>query len=510
MTNEVELKLRINKSDIPALKHHLASFASTRNDVQISAPVTRKTLSVYYDTPYLSLFDHGLSLRLRHANRKWTQTIKDAGNTVSGLHQRLEFEWEVKGGKLDFSKITDPTYQAFFNNNSLRDALVPLFSTDIRRTTWYLTFKTNDKIELVLDVGELIADVNREPICEIELELKNGNKGRLFELALALQAHFPLWIENISKAQRAYAYFRSQAPVVFNAKPIKLDGKALAIDSLKQIVLACLVQLQGNQDMVLHGHDIEGVHQMRVALRRLRAALKIFSQILDKQNTEKIYDDLIWITNTLGNARDLDVFTTQTLPPVMAQMPNQPSLALLAKRAQQARKSTYANIREAITSQRYQHLLLTLASWVENQDLQNKKNIKLTLAEVAEPMLNKRYAQLQKSSNKIKKASPEERHRTRIAAKKLRYLAEFFASLYPTKKTRPFIKSLSELQDQLGMMNDISVTSNLIERLIKEKPSKELLTAKHLLDGWNARSLVPYVKEAKTTWKELLKQKPFW
>ncbi|HSR02393.1 MAG TPA: CYTH domain-containing protein, partial [Methylophilaceae bacterium] len=78
MTNEVELKLRINKSDIPALKHQLASFASTRNDVQISAPATRKTLSVYYDTPYLSLFDHGLSLRLRHANRKWTQTIKDA------------------------------------------------------------------------------------------------------------------------------------------------------------------------------------------------------------------------------------------------------------------------------------------------------------------------------------------------------------------------------------------------------------------------------------------------
>ncbi|HSR01436.1 MAG TPA: CHAD domain-containing protein, partial [Methylophilaceae bacterium] len=354
------------------------------------------------------------------------------------------------------------------------------------------------------------ADVNRKPICEIELELKNGNKGRLFELALALQAHLPLWIENISKAQRAYTYFRSQPPVIFNAKPIKLDGKALASDSFKKILLACLVQLQGNQDMVLHGHDIEGVHQMRIALRRLRAALKIFSQILDKQNTEKIYDDLIWITNTLGNARDLDIFTTQTMPPVIEQMPNQPSLAFLAKRAQQARKSTYAHLREAISSQRYQHLLLTLASWVENQDLQNKKNIKLTLAEVAEPMLNKLYTQLRKSSNKIKKSSAEERHRTRIAAKNLRYLAEFFASMYPAKKARPFIKSLSEVQDQLGMMNDISVTSNLIEKLVQEKPSKELLTAQHLLDGWNARSLVPYVKEVKTTWKAFLKQKPFW
>lgn len=113
MTNEVELKLRINQSDIPKLKRQLASFASTRSDVQISNPVTQKTLSIYYDTPYLTLFDHGLSFRLRHARRKWTQTIKDAGSALSGLHQRLELEWDVKDGKLDFSKITDPAYLDF-------------------------------------------------------------------------------------------------------------------------------------------------------------------------------------------------------------------------------------------------------------------------------------------------------------------------------------------------------------------------------------------------------------
>ncbi len=329
MSNEVELKLRINKSDIPSLKRQLASIAATRNDVQINAPVTHKTLSIYYDTPYLSLFDHALSLRLRYAARKWTQTIKDAGSALSGLHQRLELEWDVKDGKLDFSKITDAAYVDFFNNASLRNALVPLFSTDIRRTTWHLSYENSDQIELVLDIGELIADTHREPICEIELELKHGNKGRLFELALQLQAHFPLTIENISKAQRAYAYYRSQPPTVLKAEPIKLRSKDSANDTLKRIVQACLIQLQGNQDMVLHGHDIEGVHQMRVALRRLRSALKLFNQILHQQIAENILQDLIWITNTLGTARDIDVFISQTLPPIMAQMPNQSSLVLL-------------------------------------------------------------------------------------------------------------------------------------------------------------------------------------
>ncbi|MFV1922843.1 MAG: CHAD domain-containing protein [Methylotenera sp.] len=510
MTNEVELKLRINKSDIPVLKRQLASFASTRNDVQVSTPVTRKTLSIYYDTPYLSLFDHGLSLRLRHVDRKWTQTIKDAGSALSGLHQRLELEWDVKDGKLDFSKITDPAYLDFFNNASLRNALIPLFSTDIRRTLWHLSYENNDKIELVLDIGELIADRQREPICEIELELKNGNKGRLFELALTLQAHFPLWIENISKAQRAYAYFRSQPPKLIKATQIKLSSKASADTSLKQIVETCLMQLQGNQDMVLHGHDIEGVHQMRIAIRRLRAALKIFNQTLHRENTEAIIRELAWISNTLGNARDLDVFITQTLPPIMAQMPNQSSLTLLAKKAKQAKKVAYVNVREAISSQRYQHLLLTLGCWLENQDNQNNKIRKLTIGEIAQPMLTKRYDQLKKSGKRLKQDSTEQRHRTRITAKKLRYLAEFFASLYSVKKTGPFIKGLCQLQDQLGIMNDINVTSSLLEELLGEKPSRELMTAKHIIDGWNAHCLVSYVSKIETTWKALLKQKPFW
>lgn len=510
MTNEVELKLRINQSDIPKLKYQLASLASARNDVQISTPVTKKTLSIYYDTPYLTLFDHGLSLRLRHAGRKWTQTIKDAGSALSGLHQRLELEWNVKDGQLDFSKIIDPAYLAFFNNASLRNALTPLFSTDIRRTTWHLSYENNDKIELVLDVGELIADTQREPICEIELELKDGNKGRLFELALHLQAYFPLTIEDISKAQRAYAFFRSQPPKLIKAEHIKLSRKASADATLRQIVETCLMQLQGNQDMVLYGHDIEGVHQMRIAIRRLRAALKIFSRILHRKNTEAIIKELAWMSNTLGNARDLDVFITQTLPPILAQMPNQPSLALLAKRARQAKKSAYLDVQEALTSQRYQHLLLSLGDWLENVDQQDQKAKQVTIGKIAQPMLTKRYEQLKKSGGKLAQASAEKRHRSRIAAKKLRYLAEFFISLYPDKKTKPFIKSLSQLQDQLGNMNDINVTSSLLEKLIAEKPSRELMTAKYIIDGWNARSLVSYVSKVDTTWKALLKQKPFW
>jgi inorganic triphosphatase YgiF len=510
MANEIELKLRIAKSDIPSLKRQLANIATTSLGVQLSKPSVRKTLSVYYDTPDLTLLDRGISLRIRRAARKWMQTIKGAGNALSGLHQRLELESEIKSGALDFSQITDPTYAAFFEQPALRNALSPIFSTDVQRTTWQLTFDHGDQVELVLDVGELIAGEHREPICELELELIQGHPGRLFAFALQLQAHIPLSIENISKAQRAYAYYRTQPLKIVKAKPVKLKRKMLANDALKQIAESCLTQLQGNQDMVLHGTDVEGVHQMRIALRRLRSALKVFGGITQKQTTEDITQELVWMTNVLGDARDLDVFITQTLPPMLQQMQNQSSLVSLAKKAKQDRQQAYKVAREAITSQRYQRLLLTLGDWLENQRWRKQKTAETTVDTIASTMLTKRYKGLKQSGKTLKHAEPEERHETRIAAKKLRYLAEFFSELYPSKNTKPFIKSLSLLQDQLGVMNDISVTSGLMLKVMGEKPPRQLMTAKHLIDGWNAHRLLPCTSDMDAAWESFSQQKPFW
>lgn len=510
MTNEIELKLRIEKSDIPSLKHQLATIASESVDIAISKPSTHKTLSVYYDTPDLTLLDRGISLRLRRAARKWTQTLKGKGNALSGLHQRMELESELKRGELDFNKITDPTYSAFFEQAAIQQALTPIFSTDVQRTTWELSFGNGDQIELVLDVGELIAKNNREPICEIELELKQGHQGRLFAFALLLQEQLPLSIENISKAEKAYAYYRPQSPTIVKAKPVKLRRKMLANKAFKKIAETCLIQLQGNQDMVLHGSDVEGVHQMRIALRRLRSALKVFSEITEKKSSACIIEELEWMTNILGDARDLDVLVTQTLPPMLKQMQNQASLVSLAKIAKQKRLQAYSEARQAITSQRYQRLLLTLGDWLENQRWVKQKTAEVTVDAIAKATLSKRYKQLKKGGKWLNHAESEERHETRIAAKKLRYLAEFFAELYPSKNTKPLIKCLSQLQDQLGIMNDISVTSELLIKVMGQKPTRRLMTAKYLIDGWNAHRLLPCTSDMEAAWEQFSQQKPFW
>lgn len=507
MANEVELKLRIAKSDVFRLKHQLSAMSK---DMQISNPTTRKVLSTYYDTPTLSLLDWGISLRLRRDARKWIQTIKTSGNALSGLHQRMELESEVANGRLDFSKFANTAYHHFLSQESLQNQIKPIFDTNIQRTEWQISFKNGDEIELVLDTGELVVADRREPINEIELELKQGNAGRLFELALQLQQHIPLAIENKSKAHRGYAYYRSQPLYTVNAKPPKLHRKMKASDALSVIVQECLTQFQGNQDMVLYGKDIEGVHQTRIAIRRLRSALNVFGCVTSKQPCKDLLTELKWIAGILGDARDLDVLMTQTLPPLLKQLQNEPSLIELAKQARKQRLQAYADTREAMQTQRYQRLLLKIGDWLSNERWQTEKIENHHVNEVAQAILNKRYKQLKSIGKNLLKDEAAERHATRIAAKKLRYAAEFFAGLYPPKKTKAFMKSLSTLQDQLGALNDINVTDTLIAKLAVARPLRKWHTAHYLVKGWNAHQLMLTTANMNISWQQFAEQKPFW
>ena len=504
MANEIELKLRIATSDIPRLRRHPAIKAA-----QVSKPRTRNLLSIYYDTPQLTLLDLDISLRVRRISRNWIQTIKGKGEALSGLHQRKEQEDNIAYGHPDYSKIIDPELTRIFDDEVLRNSLNPLFSTEVRRTEWQLAFDNGDQIGLALDLGDLVVGEKREPISEIELELKQGNIGRLYELALILQQNIPLELENVSKAQRGYDYYRYQSPVIVKTNPVQLHRDLSAHVALKQIVWECIRHLQGNYEMVLHGDNIEGVHQMRIALRRLRSALNVFRQIASKQSCAYIVEDIRWIAGELGHARDLDVFISQTLPPVLLQLHDQSSLILLKEMAEHAKHEVYVKVREALFSQRYHRLLLTLGDWLENERWRDTKAAEYSVFDISHTMLSKHHKQLKQHGRRLMHAHPEERHATRIAAKKLRYSAEFFMGLYPKVKTRDFLKALGKLLNNLGMLNDITATEHIIHHLIGEHPEPVLNEALYLLTGWNACNAMRYKQDLEGIWNRFMYQKLF-
>lgn len=505
MPNEIELKLRISSADLSRLRHHPAIQAA-----MTGKPVTRKLTSIYYDTPQLALLDAGISLRVRRMSGNWFQAVKAAGHSLTGLHQRMEWEDIIAFGHPDFSKITEPALTRIFDNPALRNALSPIFTTEVHRTEWHLAWDNGDRVEFALDLGDLVIGEDREPISEIELELKGGHTGRLFDLALELHQDIPLHLENVSKAQRGYAHYRPQPPAIVKTQRTRLKRHGSAGDAFKQIARECLAQMQGNQDMVLHGEDVEGVHQMRVALRRLRSALSVFRVIIDRESATPLLADIRWITEVLGSARDLDVFVTQTLPPMLQRLHEHPGLLQLRDLAESARLQAYLEAREALNSQSYQRLLLALGGWLENDRWHNPGSPELRALDIAQQMLAKRHKQLRRHGRQLAEMRPEERHATRIAAKKLRYAAEFFTDLYPDTSTSDFLRALTWLQNILGELNDIAVTETLIRKLIGDRPSRALDESLHLFAGWNASNAMHRLEGMEKAWRKFSRCPPFW
>ena len=202
MSSEIELKLRIAAADIPRLRRHRMV-----RQLGVSRAVTRKLASIYYDTPELSLLKAGISLRVRRMSGGWFQSIKTAGKASGGLHARQEWEDLLHRGQPDFAKITEPWLRAIFDDTQLRAALRPIFTTDVKRTEWQLD-TGQGLIEMALDVGHLVIDGTvQADICELELELKQGEQQQLFDFAQALQQSIPLQPEDTSKAELGYAFY---------------------------------------------------------------------------------------------------------------------------------------------------------------------------------------------------------------------------------------------------------------------------------------------------------------
>ena len=212
MANEIELKLRIAQEDIARLGQHPLVLT-----YQAATPITRQLTSIYYDTPDFALKNAQTSLRVRHMDGGWFQAVKSAGKVVNGLHSRLEWEDLLIDHQPDFTKITHTEMGPFFSNPALQKALRPIFVTEMMRTEWQL-YLPDGHIEMSLDLGHVTTTLtsphtsvdarsphNKIAVCEIELELKQGDESILAQFANALRQEIQLTEENTSKAGLGYA-----------------------------------------------------------------------------------------------------------------------------------------------------------------------------------------------------------------------------------------------------------------------------------------------------------------
>ncbi|MFA9216086.1 MAG: CHAD domain-containing protein [Sphingomonadaceae bacterium] len=467
---EVELKLLLDPADNKRLIQHplIAAHASGAvRSAQLSAH--------YFDTPDLHLLHHGAGLRVRKMDGIWIQTMKAGGSVQNGLHQRHEWEGPVARpwpqlGKLRKLMAGQPAWQAVLDAPSLKDRLDALFSVQVERRTWDLDVDGN-QIELVLDHGTIERHGQQVPINEIELELKAGQPIALFQFAQQLQHDLPLHLSNSSKAERGYALCVQSGTV-----PVKARALALAPDdSVAAVWLAvlgnCLDHIQRNEAAVIHGDNAESLHQMRVGVRRLRSAFKLFDAAAPCPPA--LRDDIDWLGSELGTARDWDVLSEATLGQLSGHLGQE--LVTLQALLQEQVRSSRQSAAQALLSQRYTRLQLALGAWMQQlaqmpDDSGDAQALAQPAGSFAQQVLLRLHKSMLKRADRSVAGDPASVHRLRIAGKRSRYALEFFQSLYRHGSTQRYLDALSTLQDRLGAHNDLVVAERLLRELQQQRP----------------------------------------
>jgi CHAD domain-containing protein len=303
------------------------------------------------------------------------------------------------------------------------------------------------------------------------------------------------------------------------AKTPPLRSTATAEEALTGIVVSSVAHLRGNEACVLARAHEEGIHQMRVAGRRLRSALTLYRAHLPEEQFGYLNGELKWLIRELGSARDWDVFVDGVLRPVQDDLTEEPAIPVLAEAVEEMRDEAYARAAAAIKSQRYAGLILLLKAWAEGRrwhDGASKEQaaaMRTPAAELARHLLDQGYEETLALAGTFSELSAEERHSVRIRIKKLRYATEFFGALFPRRQVVPYLAAMKALQDQLGLNNDVEVARGLLKKAPKRargKQRRDVAYAGGLVIGWHSHVSDHREQNVLKAWDRFVGKHPFW
>lgn len=453
---EIELKLAVHPRHAARIRRHPLLCGTP--------PQRRLLLSVYFDTPGFDLMRRSIALRLRRVNDQWIQTLKAETQSVGALTCRPEWEAVVADGDHpDFSLLSLEALD-LLAGIPLKQ-IAPVFITEFQRITWQIG-DSRAQVEVAFDSGKIAAGESSLAISEVEIELKSGTPEFLFDAAAQLLEQVPLQVEPRSKAQRGYALCGAikSAPVKA-VYPVIAQNQA-AGEAWQIFMQAALVQLIANVPGFLEqAHDSEYLHQLRVAMRSLLAGAALAKSL--RQSVPQWYQSLRELMGALNAARDWDVFLQQTLPAVLPSSDttshnhaiNDATLDLMRDAALRARRQAQALLRES----EFTRLILDIGSSFLTPPIDmQQRDAKVW----SEAVFDQCWQKLCKRCHNFTKLNPRQRHRARIAAKKMRYAVDAFAPIYG-KQVDSFMATLSVLQGELGYANDLIAGQQLLHQLPK-------------------------------------------
>jgi CHAD domain-containing protein len=335
-----------------------------------------------------------------------------------------------------------------------------------------------------------------------------GSGEAVQELALALAAETSLAVPRASLAAEAFTLASGTAPPPRHEGPPELPPG--------QSVAAAFGYVVGHlSDVILHlapaaadkAGGPEPVHQMRVAVRRLRSAIKVFRPAMRSPAIDAADTGLKALAAKLGPTRDWDVFATETGATVAAAFPTEQPLRRLLAAAERRRRACHQELSSFLDSAEFRRLGIELACLAAGQDPQAMADDvnDATLEAFSARVLGKRLRKFARIED-ITGLEPDALHTIRLRAKRLRYAAEIFAPLYPGKAPQRFIRRLSRLQDRLGALNDAAVAAGLLGQL----PGSSHTFATGLILGFVGAHGTRTRQRIDRAWQKFHRLPPFW
>lgn len=491
---EVEIKLRLPIAGASALRMHPLVEEHALGPWRIARVDNR-----YFDTADRALAKAGLALRLRRLGGRWLQTLKSGRSDDGALSARGEWEMPVTGPRLMLGALRDTPLSAVGSPRSLAQRLRPLFTTNFRRESRRLRLDVGTEVEIAIDVGAIACGQGRArrtaPIHEVEIELITGDSRALLRFAHRLARDVALIPMAATKAARGHRLVdgvrdRPTGVPLPEARPDQTMG-AHAARVLAACMQAVLANVHGLLDATREAApnvevDAEFVHQARVATRRLRGALRVFRTTIGRDRTDRV--DAQWqaVGHALGAARDWDVLVG-SLPRIAERVaPAEADDATTEARAEamQARAAVQRiEANRLLIEQLESPLLASAALALERMLARLRTDIGVEgmgpITHAAD-RLDAQEKRVIDSARRIAVLDDEHRHRLRIEVKRLRYALDLFGGLFP-EADRAYVDALTDLQKELGLLNDAIVTRALLPSLLA---ASELDEAMARYDRW--------------------------
>lgn len=480
---EIELKFQLPEAKKKSVLQTLSKQKAQKIRLQAK----------YYDTAERLLAKNYVAIRLRQEGEHWVQTFKAASkNHLQRIEEDIYLGKCAQEPELDLSLYQhNQTVQTVLREilGETPAELQLQFQTDVQRTFHVFEFE-GSHIEVCLDDGEIRTPTDHAKICEVEFELKQGSAADLIQFAKSWVDQYQLWLDVRSKAERGnlLAQGKVVSPAT-KAKSLYLDKDVSAEQAIKQVIENTLNHILPNTAAIADGvAEADHIHQARVGLRRLRSALKHFSN-WSAQIDPMWESQLADIFRALGQSRDNDAIQDSVIPLVKHVCDFEFPFP----------ENIDTNIAGLLSDSNTTQLFLSLFSF-SYSDQQSKSK----LSKQAAKSLTKLYQKILKDATRFSTLPVEQQHRTRKRVKQLRYCIDFIAGIYPEKQVQQFLNKLQPIQEYLGFYNDLFVAEQIFEQQANEHP--QFLFAL----GW-VKAQQPHVaKKADKKLQTLSIQDAFW